>query len=115
MQEQELRLQVCLLDLLDTLYDTVSVCRPCVLSSYLHLDIQDARPALVCNVLDGLYACSIEVAAELCMLNEAIVVYQVLEFLLGDKVVFDAILLAATRCSRCVRDGETESIWILLE
>lgn len=63
--------------------------------AYLHLDVEDAGAVLLGDVADGLDAGAVAVAAEFCVLDEAVCVYELEEFFFGDKVVLYAILLAA--------------------
>lgn len=83
--------------------------------THLHFNIQNARPALLCHVLDGLHAGSVQVAAELRPLDESPLVPQFLKSLAAHEVVLDAITLCAARRTCRVGDGETESIRVLLE
>lgn len=118
LQEHEACVQVGLLDLLDTLCQ-YSVSCPSPLSVYLpthlHLNVQNARSALISYVFHCLHACPVEIASELRMLNEATVFHHLQEVLLGRVVVVDAILLAFSRCSGGMRHGETETIGIRFE
>lgn len=63
---------------------------------YLHLDVEDAGAVFLGDILDGLDAGAIVVAAKLSVLNETVLVNQLQEVLLGDKVVFDTVLLLAS-------------------
>ena len=67
--------------------------------TYLHLNVQNARPALLRNVFDGLETGAVEVASKLRMLNESAIGDQVLELVLGHKVVFLSMLLCSSRCA----------------
>lgn len=40
--------------------------------TYLRVDVKYTPLALRCNVFDGLYACPVEVLAELCVLDERV-------------------------------------------
>ena len=66
------------------------------IDSYLHLNIQDAGAVLLSNILDSLDAGAVVVAAELGVLDEALLVNQLQEFLLCDKVVLDTVLFLAS-------------------
>jgi hypothetical protein len=72
------------------------------METYLHLDVQDTGAVLLSDILDSLNAGAVVVAAELCVLNEAVLVNQLQEVFLGDKVVLDAILLLSSRLASCV-------------
>lgn len=76
----------------------------------LHFDIQNACSVLLRNILDSLNASAVVVGAELGMLNEAACIDKFQEILLGNKVVLDTILLASSRCTGGVRDGEAVAI-----
>lgn len=89
-------------------------CLPTLLS-YLHLNVQDARPALLFNVLYGLDTSSVAVAAKGRVLNKPLLLDQIVELLLGDKVVVDAILLTAARAARGVGHAEAEAVGVLFE
>lgn len=85
-KEQEARIQIGLLDLLHT----------------LHFDIKDTDALLLGNVLDGLHGSSVVVSTELSMLDKAIGGNKVEESLLGDEVIFTAVLFAGARLTGCV-------------
>jgi hypothetical protein len=68
----------------------------------LHFDVQNTGTVLLSYILDGLDTGAIVVAAELCVLNEAILIDQLQEVFLGDKVVFDTVLLLASRLASSV-------------
>lgn len=78
--------------------------------AYLHFDIQNTCPVLLRNILDSLNAGAIVVGTELGMLNEAACIDKFQKILLGNKVVLDTILLASSRCTSGVRDGEAVAI-----
>ena len=62
----------------------------------LHLNVQDASAVLLSDILDSLDAGAVVVAAELGVLDEAILINQLQEVVLGDKVVLDTVLLLAS-------------------
>jgi hypothetical protein len=68
----------------------------------LHFDVQNTGTVLLSYILDGLDTGAIVVAAEPCVLNEAILIDQLQEVFLGDKVVFDTVLLLASRLASSV-------------
>ena len=70
--------------------------------TYLHLDIQYADPPLLSYVLDSLDARPIVIAAKLRMLDEAAIIHERQELLLGRKVVLTSVLLT--------RSGRTRGI-----
>lgn len=74
--------------------------------AYLHLDIKNAYFALLGDVLHRLYAGTIHIAAELRVLDEAIVVNELLEGILGGEVIFATVLFA--------RSGRARSIYGVL-
>ena len=80
---------------------------------YLHLNVQDANPALLCDTFDSFNACSISVIAKFCMFDETFLLDQIQEFLLGHKVVFFAMLFTPSRATGRVRDAEAEFVGIL--
>jgi hypothetical protein len=82
---------------------------------YLHLDIKYADASLFGDVVHCLDARAVVVVSELRMLNEALLVNQVEELFLLDKVVFATILLSAARAPRGVRDAEAKLVWVLVE
>jgi hypothetical protein len=84
-------------------------------TTYLHLDIEYADPSLLCNVAHRLDARAVVVVSKLRMLDEALVVDQLKELLLLDKVVLATILLSTARASRGVRDAEAKLVGILLK
>lgn len=84
-------------------------------ATYLHLNVQNACPVLLRDILDGLDAGAVVVGAELCVLDEATGIYELQEVLLGDKVVFLAILLSSPRSTSGVRDGEAKAVGELLQ
>ena len=85
------------------------------LQSYLHLNVQNAHPALLRNVLDRLDARAVVVAAKLGVLDEALLLHQVQELFLGDEVVLAAVLLAVAGRPGGVRDAEAEARGVLVE
>lgn len=70
--------------------------------SYLHLNIKDASAVLLGDVANSLDAGAVVVAAELGVLDETTLVNQLQKVLLCDEVVFDAILLGASRLAGSV-------------
>lgn len=72
---------------------------------YLHLNVQNANPLPLCNVLHCLNARPVVVAPELRMLDKPVRRYQPQELVFGRVVVFAAVLLAGAGCARgiCVR------------
>src|SRR5690242_11167228 len=84
-------------------------------SWYLHLDIQDARPPLLLNVLNRSNARSIAVASKGGMLDEALLRDQIVELVPGHKVVLDTILLFAAGIACGVRHAEAEAIRVVLK
>ncbi|KAG9912497.1 hypothetical protein KCU94_g46, partial [Aureobasidium melanogenum] len=83
--------------------------------AYLHLNIQDAGAVLLSNILDSLDAGAVVVAAELGVLDEALLINELQEFLLGDEVVLDTVLFLASGLASSVLDGEAEAVGVLLE
>lgn len=71
--------------------------------THLHLNIQNANPPLIGNVLHGLEARSVEVTPKLRVLDEPIFCNKILEFLFRDEVVLDTIALAGSwgACGVC--------------
>jgi hypothetical protein len=65
--------------------------------TYLHLNVQNADPLLLCNGLHGLLASTIAVAPELSMLDKPILGDQFLETLLVCEVVGLSVLLTGAR------------------
>ena len=105
-------------DLLDALHDCQFLhlahgVGECIL--YLHLNVQNARPALLLNVLYRRNAGAVAVAAKRRVLNEALLCDQVVELLLGHEVVLDAILLRAARVACGVGDTEAEAVRVVFE
>lgn len=84
-------------------------------SSYLHLNIQDARPPLLLDLLYRFDARSITVAPKRRMLDEALLFNQIIELVFGYKVILDAILLNAAWVACGVGYTETESVRIFFE
>ena len=84
-------------------------------STYLHLNVQDTCAALLGNVVDGLDAGAVRVAAKSGVLNEALLLDEVVESLPRHKVVLAAILLAGTRPTGRVGDAEAEPVGVLLK
>jgi hypothetical protein len=72
------------------------------IDAYLHLNIQDAGAVLLSNILDSLDAGAVVVAAELGVLDEALLINQLQKFLLGDEVVLDTVLFLASRLASSV-------------
>ena len=83
--------------------------------TYLHLNVQDACPALLLNVLNRSNAGAVAVAAEGGVLNEALLRDQVVELLPGHEVVLDTILLLAAGASCGVGDAEAKAVGVLLK
>lgn len=67
--------------------------------TYLHLNVKNAYPTLLCNVPNRFEACTIVVAPKLSVLDEALLLNQVLEFFLSGEVIFATVLLAGPRLS----------------
>ena len=82
---------------------------------YLHLNVQDACPALLLNVLNRSNAGAVAVASEGSVLNEALLRDQVVELLPGHEVVLNTILLFAAGASCGVGDAEAEAVRVLLK
>jgi hypothetical protein len=82
---------------------------------YLHLDIEYADASLLGDVVHCLDARAVVVVSKLRMLNEALLVHQLEELFLLDKVVLAAILLSASRPPCSVGDAEAELVWVLVE
>jgi len=68
----------------------------------LHLNVQDASAVLLSDILDSLDAGAVVVAAELGVLDEAVLVNQLQEVVLGDKVILDTVLLLASRLASSI-------------
>lgn len=81
-----------------------------VRETHLHLDIQDADPTLLGNVFHRLDACAVVISSKLCVLDEAALLHQVEEGLLGHEVVLSTVLLSSPRPPSRVRDAESELI-----
>jgi hypothetical protein len=99
----------------------------------LHLDVEDDYLALSRLLLDGRLAGSVQVASELgavdkqwsayahvwratdLLLNEAILVDQLPESILGDKVVFYAVALTVTGAACGMRHRQSEGIGVSAE
>ena len=77
--------------------------------TYLHLDVQNAVLSLLRYVLHSLHTGAIEIAAELCMLDEAVLIYQLLEVLYCHEVVVLAIFLTVSWLPGGMRHREPES------
>ena len=69
---------------------------------YLHFDVKDADLAFLRYVFYGLDARPVEITAELCMLYERPLTYEVCEVFLGCEIVLATVLLAISRLSSCV-------------
>jgi hypothetical protein len=83
--------------------------------TYLHLNVQDAHPSLLRNVAHRLDARAIAVVSKLGVLDEALLVYQRLEGVLGHEVVLAAVLLAGARCPCGVGYAEAELVGVLFK
>lgn len=82
---------------------------------YLHLNVQNAGPPQLLNVLDGGNTRAVAVAAKRGVLDETPVGDQLIKLWLADKVVLDTILLAAARAARRVRYAEAKAVGELVE
>lgn len=78
--------------------------------TYLHLDVQDASGVLLGNILDRLDTGTIVIGPELSVLNKATSLDKLQKVVLFYEMVLAAILLAASRCTSSVRDGESEAV-----
>lgn len=78
--------------------------------SYLHLDVEHDDAALGGLLLNGLLGGAVAVAAELGVLDEAVLGDEVLELGHGDEEVVGAVLLAGAGGTRRVRDGQGEAV-----
>ena len=107
-QEKEASVEIAELDLLHTLHITLSVsefnchCQHVPADTYLHLDVQNTDPLLLCNGLHGLLAGTVAVATELGMLNKSIVGDQFQERFLVCEVVGNTVLLTRARSTSSV-------------
>jgi hypothetical protein len=67
--------------------------------SYLHLDVQNTRPAPIPHVLNSLHTGTIQVAAELRILNEPVGFYELREVFPRHEVVFATVLFSCARAA----------------
>lgn len=70
--------------------------------SYLHLNIKNADPSALRNVLDGLHTGPVVIPPELRVLDEPVPRHEVEKVFFGRVVVFAAMLLAGPRGARGV-------------
>lgn len=101
-QEKEASVEIAELDLLHTLESCQSLdshinVNKSPASTYLHLDIKNTDPLLLCNGLHGLLASTVVVAAKLSVLYKAIFGNEIEEVGFRDKVVGDSVLLTGAR------------------
>lgn len=80
--------------------------------THLHFNIQNTGSSLLGHILHSLYTRSIEVAAKLSMLDEAVFVDFLLELVLGHIPVVLAMFLAGSWVACGVGNGKREAIGI---
>lgn len=116
LQEEEARVQIRLLDLLDSLQRSPTSASATPLhdqsETHLHLNIQNARLPLLPHIFHCLHARPVKVAAELRVLDEAVGVDELSEILPRHKVVVPVILLAGAWVARRVRDAEAVAVGV---
>ena len=78
----------------------------------LHFNVEHHHAPLGRLLLDGGLAGAVAVAAELGVLDEAVLCDQGLELLHGHEVVVLAVGLAGAGGASRVRDGEGEGVWV---
>ena len=79
------------------------------LDGTLHIDIQQWDLLLFLNGRDLRLCRTVEVSVNFAVFDELLLGNHLLEFLLCDKVVVDAIFFARSRCSRRVRYTKAET------
>jgi len=84
-----------------------------VLEGTLDVNIEDGNAFAVLDILDDLLASTVVVAVHWAVFNKIVVFDHLLELLLGHEVVVFSIDFARSRCTRGVRDAETNFLTVL--